>query len=82
MEKQKKIDVKSIECIFLGYNETSKAYRFYNLSNMTIRINGNVVFNETNRLLKIVGGIVDEDVPIDDFEYDNEGKSHDKSSYV
>jgi hypothetical protein len=43
---------------------------------MTIRINGNVVFNETNGLLKIVGGIVDEDVPIDDFEYDNEGESH------
>lgn len=58
--KAKKIDVKSIECIFLGYNETSKAYRFYNLSNMTIKMNGNVVFNETNGLLKIVGGIVDE----------------------
>jgi hypothetical protein len=30
MEKQKKIDVQSIKCIFLRYNETSKAYRFYN----------------------------------------------------
>jgi hypothetical protein len=57
-EKQKKIDVKSIKCVFFGYNETSKAYRFYNLSNMTIKTNGNVVFNETNGLLKIVGGIV------------------------
>jgi hypothetical protein len=27
---------------------------------MTIKMNGNVVFNETNGLLKIVGGIVDE----------------------
>jgi hypothetical protein len=27
-----------------------------------------------------VGGIVDECVPIDDFAYDNEGESHEKSS--
>jgi hypothetical protein len=29
-EKKKTLDVKSTECMFLGYNETSKAYRFYN----------------------------------------------------
>jgi hypothetical protein len=57
-----------------------KLIGFIILSNMTIKRNGNVVFNETNGLLKFVGGIMDESVPIDDFEYDNEGEFHDKSS--
>ena len=40
-----KFDAKSYEAIFVGYSNTSKAYRFFNRSTMTIEESGAFVKN-------------------------------------
>ena len=41
-----KFEAKSESGIFLGYSETSRAYRIYNLKNDTIEESPHVIFNE------------------------------------
>ena len=45
-EKRKKWDPKAIKCIFVGYEESSKAYRIYDSSSNKIFISRNVDFDE------------------------------------
>lgn len=46
-QKRTKLDAKSIECIFIGYSNESKAYRLFNPINKKIVISRDVVFIET-----------------------------------
>lgn len=50
-EKRRKLDVKSIECIFVGYCNASKAYRLFEKATKKIHISRDVIFIEekTNR---------------------------------
>ena len=41
-----KFEAKSEPGIFLGYSETSRAYRIYNLKNDTVEESPHVIFNE------------------------------------
>lgn len=50
-QKRKKLDVKSIECIYLGSAEDMKAYRLYNKSTKKIIISRDVVFFEGNEVI-------------------------------
>lgn len=46
--KRKKLDEKSIECVFVGYASESKAYRLYDKSTKKLIISRNVSFMETS----------------------------------
>lgn len=48
-EKRKKFDPKSIQCIMVGYSETSKAYRLFDSAAMKTIISRDVVFLEDER---------------------------------
>ena len=51
MNEKKNIDkfeVKSEPGIFLGYSETSRAYRIFNLKNDTVEESPHVIFNENS----------------------------------
>ena len=50
---RRKLDPTSIRCIFVGYSHTQKAYRFWNPANKTIKISGDVTFDEHHRLVGI-----------------------------
>lgn len=43
-----KLDSHSRKCIFIGYNEESKAYKVYNLVKKHVLINRDVVFKESD----------------------------------
>lgn len=45
-ERRSKLDEKSKKCIFVGYSETSKAYKLYNPITKKIIISKDVKFNE------------------------------------
>ena len=47
-EHRSKLDSKSIECILVGYDTSSKGYRLFNLKTKKIIIARNVLFNETS----------------------------------
>ena len=47
-----KFDPKSFEAIFVGYSNTSKAYRVFNRSTLTIEEPMHVNFGESNSLMK------------------------------
>jgi len=49
-----KFDVKSYEAIFVGYSNTSKAYRVFNRSSLTIEESIHVKFEESNTFVKNV----------------------------
>lgn len=49
-EKRRKLDVKSIECIMMGYSATSKAYRLFNPRDSNIVISRDVVFLENGKV--------------------------------
>lgn len=42
-----KLDPKSIKCTFVGYCDTTKAYRLWDATNRRIKISRDVLFNET-----------------------------------
>lgn len=44
--KRKKLEPKSIECVFVGYDMASKAYRLYHPTTRTIMISRDVTFDE------------------------------------
>lgn len=44
--KRKKLDDKSIKCVFLGTSEESKVYRLYDSSSKRVIISREVVFSE------------------------------------
>lgn len=50
-----KLDVKSIQCIFVGYSEQSKAYRLYNPKTRNVLVSRDVVFIESdeNKVIEI-----------------------------
>lgn len=45
-EKRKKLDAKNYPCVFIGYNEHSKAYKFYNPKTHQTIISRDVIFYE------------------------------------
>ena len=45
-EKRDKLDGKSLKCIFLGYSETLKGYRFYNIETDKVFIERTAIFSE------------------------------------
>lgn len=47
---RRKLDNKSIECIFLGYSDESKAYRMYNTTTHKIVVSRDVIFMETPKI--------------------------------
>jgi hypothetical protein len=47
--QRKKLDDKSMKCIFLGVSEESKAYRLYNPANKKIIISRDVIFAESEK---------------------------------
>jgi hypothetical protein len=47
--QRKKLDVKSIKCVFLGVSEESKAYRLYNPVTKKIIISRDVIFVENEK---------------------------------
>lgn len=47
-QKRKKLDDKGVECIFVGYSETSKAYRLYNKGKKNIIVSRDVNFIEND----------------------------------
>jgi len=49
-----KFDVKSYEAIFVWYSNTSKAYRVFNRSSLTIEESIHVKFEESNAFVKNV----------------------------
>ena len=49
-----KFDARSYEAIFVGYSNTSKAYRVFNKSSLTIEESIHVKFEESNMFVKNV----------------------------
>jgi len=45
-ENRKKLDAKSEQCIFIGYNEHSKAYRFFNPISHKVVVSKDAIFYE------------------------------------
>lgn len=58
-EKRRKLDEKSIECLFVGYSEESKAYRLYEKSKRKIHISRDVVFLESNQDDQVIEDEID-----------------------
>lgn len=54
-EKRSKLDAKAIEHIFLGYSDTSKAYRLYNSKSRKMIVSRDVQFfeNQNNEVIEI-----------------------------
>jgi len=50
-------DLKSFESIFIGYSNTSKAYRVFNRLTLTIEEYMHIKFKESNSLVKNVAEI-------------------------
>jgi hypothetical protein len=48
--QKKKLDQKSVRCIFVGYSLTQKSYRFWNLVTRTVKISQDATFDEHHRL--------------------------------
>lgn len=53
-EKRRKLDVKSRECIFVGYSAESKAYRVYDLEKRTLSISRDVIFVEKKSRQQVI----------------------------
>ena len=49
-----KFDAKAFEAIFIGYSNTSKAYRIFNKSTLTIEESMHVKFDESNAFVNNV----------------------------
>ena len=47
-EKRLKLQPKSVPCIFIGYSENSKAYRFYNPNTQRLVISRDAIFIQEN----------------------------------
>jgi len=45
-EKRKKLDSKVWECIFVGYEDTCKAWRFYHPTTRTLMVSRDANFDE------------------------------------
>ncbi len=48
--ERRKLDPKSIRCIFIGYCETRKAYRLWDPATKTVKVSRDVTFDEHHRL--------------------------------
>ena len=59
-----KFDAKTFEAIFIGYSNTSKAYKVFNKSSLTIEKSMHVKFEESDAFVKNVVEIdtLDEDI--------------------
>jgi hypothetical protein len=44
--KRKKLDDRGEKCIFIGYSETSKAYKVYNLFTKKVVVSRDIIFSE------------------------------------
>ena len=45
-QKRKKLEAKSLECVFVGYDDNCKAWRFYHPPTDSIIISRDAVFEE------------------------------------
>lgn len=51
--ERRKLDKKSIRCIFVGYSQTQKAYRFWDPTTRTVKISRDATFDEHHRLAHV-----------------------------
>lgn len=51
--ERRKLDQKSVRCIFVGYSLTQKAYRFWDPTTRTIKISRDATFDEHHRLVDV-----------------------------
>jgi hypothetical protein len=47
---RKKLDTRRVECFFVGYEKTSKSFRFFNPKARTILVSRDAVFKEGGSL--------------------------------
>ena len=64
--KRKKLDKKSISCVFVGYPEGSKGYKVYNLDTKKFLRNCDVIFLENNFSHKSLEGEKDANLLINE----------------
>lgn len=57
--KRKKLDDKSIECIFIGYATNAKAYRLYNNNTNSVITSRNVILLESSGPVKVNNSEID-----------------------
>lgn len=55
--ERRKLEAKSIRCIFVGYSSTQKAFRFWDPSTCTVKISADATFDEHHRLTDVPGEI-------------------------
>ena len=53
-DERKKLDSKSIKCIFLGYGAEIKGYQLYDVERGNVLHNRDVIFDESSRLTSVV----------------------------
>ena len=53
-DERKKLDSKSIECIFLGYGAEIKGYQLYHVERGKVLHSRDVIFDESSRLTSVV----------------------------
>ena len=46
--ERQKLDKKSIRCVFIGYSNTQKAYRFWDPVSRKVKISRDALFDEQN----------------------------------
>jgi hypothetical protein len=51
--ERRKLDQKSLRCIFVGYSATQKAYRFWEPLSRAIKISRDATFDEHHRLADV-----------------------------
>lgn len=51
--ERKKLDRKSIRCVFVGYSDTQKGYRFWDPASRTVKISRDATFDEHHRLVDV-----------------------------
>lgn len=51
--ERKKLEPKSVRCIFVGYSATQKAYRFWDPCSRTVKISRDVTFDEHHHLARV-----------------------------
>ena len=71
-DERDKLDVKSKNCVFVGYSSISKGYRVYDLNDKKLFMSRDVIFDELD--LSSKGGPISNDnnveLPVDDLESD------------
>ena len=64
-EKRKKLEDKSLKCVFLGVSETSKAYKLYDPLTKKVVISRDVIFDEKKTWTWEEKITVNQQIPVD-----------------